>query len=333
MTQASEQAVNGPCLGDLLEIPVATLRPVDAAGFDLYLVNGAAAKPKLYRGRDYPIEQSDIERLGAAGIQTLYLSRSDRARYDRYLRSHLDELLADETIVPSVRYHTLLHCARSQVQEAVSTLNMDRAVDLSHDVGQHVVQLICTSDFLPGHLLRLARHDASTFSHLINVATYCVALAKQFGISGRKDLESLATGALLHDIGKRSIPTTILNKPGSLTSAEKRVVQRHPQIGFEELAFHRDLQWGQLMMVYQHHESVDGSGYPVHVTEREIHYQARLCAVVDVFDALTCDRPYRRRLQTRDALELLESQSGKKFDKEMVRCWNETARTSKKSAW
>ena len=98
-------------------------------------------------------------------------------------------------------------------------------------------------------------------------------------------------------------------------------MQEHPAVGFKELCRREDLTWGQLMMVYSHHERCDGRGYPVGLVRSEIHEYARLCAIADVYEAICRDRPYRRASRRRDALEYLDRQAGRGFDEEMMRCW------------
>ncbi len=166
----------------------------------------------------------------------------------------------------------------------------------------------------------LMMHDYYTFTHSANVATYCVTLAQKLGITDRADLARIAAGGLLHDIGKRQIPRRVLNAPQKLTAAERESMQRHPQIGFEELSSGSELTWSQLMMVYQHHERFDGRGYPVGILGEELDPWARICAVCDVFDALTSDRPYRPAITIAAACDFVERRSEKSFDPEIVRC-------------
>jgi HD-GYP domain-containing protein (c-di-GMP phosphodiesterase class II) len=134
-------------------------------------------------------------------------------------------------------------------------------------------------------------------------------------------LAELAAGALLHDIGKRHIPPHVLNKPGKLSDDEWELVREHPTSGFRELVARDDLTWPQLMMVYQHHERLDGSGYPAGIHGDEMHPWARYCAVVDVFDALTCQRPYRRAVPVPEVCDYLTKHAGVWFDAEAVACW------------
>ena len=135
--------------------------------------------------------------------------------------------------------------------------------------------------------------------------------------------------ALLHDVGKRSILPNLLQKPGALTDDERKAMQLHPTRGFEELCLRPDLTRGQLMMVYQHHERLDGSGYPVRAVAADIHWMAGICAVVDVFDALTGHRPYRRPASAEEALAHLSNRAGTEYDDEAVRCWASLVHESK----
>ena len=105
-------------------------------------------------------------------------------------------------------------------------------------------------------------------------------------------------------------------------------MQMHPLRGFVDLRTSCNVGFEQLLMVYQHHERIDGKGYPVRLVGDEIHPWARMLTVVDVFDALTSKRPYREAMRLSDALDFLERGAGTHFDKEMVQCWISAIRES-----
>ncbi len=134
-------------------------------------------------------------------------------------------------------------------------------------------------------LLRVMSHDYSLFTHAVNVATNCLLLAKQLGINDKQELLQIGQGALLHDIGMQWVPRQIIENRGSSRPRERRIVQEHPARGFKELCRRENLAWGQLMMVYHHHERCDGRGYPVGMVQTEIHEYARLCAIANVYEA------------------------------------------------
>jgi len=124
-------------------------------------------------------------------------------------------------------------------------------------------------------------------------------------------------GALLHDIGKMGIPDTILHKPEELTDEELQIMRKHPQLAYdmlEPIAYLRDA----LNIPYCHHEKWDGTGYPRGLAGTQIPLEARLFAIVDVWDAITTDRPYRKGWSRQKALNYIREQSGKYFDPKLV---------------
>jgi HD-GYP domain-containing protein (c-di-GMP phosphodiesterase class II) len=208
-----------------------------------------------------------------------------------------------------------------EIEHTIRLVDCSQFVSLSEKIGRDITSFIAANNVLPRELFRIARHDFNTFAHVTNVAGYCVVLAECLGISDRGELEQIATAAMLHDIGKRFIPASILTKPGRLAPAERDAIEMHPTRGYEELCERSDLSVGQLMMVYQHHERIDGGGYPVGVEGHDIHPWARMLAVVDVFDAMTGKRSYRNPASSRDALNYILRNSGTHFDREIAQCW------------
>lgn len=170
-------------------------------------------------------------------------------------------------------------------------------------------------------LFKVLIHDYYTYTHVTNVAVYCLVLAEALGIRSQKELSAIAVGALLHDVGKRMIPVSLLNKTGPLTPEERTLINEHPTAGFKELCRLEHLSREQLMMVYQHHERLDGKGYPCGITEEEILPWSRICCVADVYDAITSHRAYHRPMPVAEAAAYLVRHAGTTFDKDMVACW------------
>lgn len=135
--------------------------------------------------------------------------------------------------------------------------------------------------------------DQETTGHSFRVALYAVELARALGIQGEA-LKAIEWGALLHDVGKMVVPDDILRKGSPLTDDEWLIMKQHPSWGYEMLAEVRFLQSAALDLIYSHHEQWDGSGYPRGLAGEDIPLGARIFAVVDTYDAITSDRPYRR---------------------------------------
>ena len=194
-------------------------------------------------------------------------------------------------------YEVSLALANAQLyrkaQQAVTDLA--RAYDATLEGWSHVLEM----------------RDHATDEHTQRVTRLTVALAIRMGIP-ESELGHIRRGALLHDIGKMAIPDSILQKPDKLSEAEMEIMQTHPEKAYEILS-HIDYLIPALDIPYCHHEKWDGTGYPRKLKGKEIPLSARLFAVVDVFDALTSNRPYRKAWDKEKALAYIQEQSGKHF--------------------
>jgi putative nucleotidyltransferase with HDIG domain len=159
--------------------------------------------------------------------------------------------------------------------------------------------------------------DQVTHDHTRRVQDQTVRLARALGVDDEGEVQAINAAALLHDVGKLAIPEHILNKPGRLTRAEYEIMKRHAPIGAEILAV-IGFPYDVAPIVRHHHESWDGTGYPDGLAGDRIPIGSRILAVVDCFDALTSDRPYRPRLDDRDALQILSDRRGTMYDPEVV---------------
>jgi putative nucleotidyltransferase with HDIG domain len=309
---------------DYLPVRVASI-PADH-DFDqsLYLPNSTTGKFLLYRDAGAELKPSDLKRMVDAGITTVYLDAADYGRFQEKLRTSLDSIVSDERLPVAQRFGVVNEVVRGVLREAFRRGNVDRTVKQTSEMAEHVVDLVCRDDQVVSELNSVLHFDYSTFTHSANVAYYTVMLAHALGHTDRAVLRRIGTGALLHDIGKVRIPETILLKPGRLTPEERNVLRGHPAQGLISLREQDQLEFGQLMMVYQHHERIDGSGYPVRIAGSEIHEWARICAVADVFEALTSDRPYRRSLSSAAAFEVIEQGEGSGLEPEFLQCWKMT---------
>jgi putative two-component system response regulator len=163
--------------------------------------------------------------------------------------------------------------------------------------------------------------DEETEGHTQRVSELTVQLARAMGLPD-SDLTHIRRGGLLHDIGKMGIPDSILLKPGQLNDEEWKIMKKHPTFAFEMLSPITYL-GPALDIPYCHHEKWDGSGYPRGLKGEEIPLAARLFAIVDVWDALTNDRPYRKAWSKDKTIEYIKEQSGKHFEPVVVEAFLE----------
>lgn len=302
-----------------LPISVATLLPTEAVGLNLYQQEVDSDRLVLYRGEEYPLSMADLDRLRGRGIHRLYISTESRTVYQKYLRKIA--VASDSQSIPlSARVGALNEVVRDVLRSAFSTGDVGQTVTAATKLGVLAADILTRDEFAAGDLIRVLHHDYATFTHSANVAFFCGMLAAEMKHS-REEVERITTGGLLHDLGKLEIAEEILCKPGRLDEWEYRTIRTHPLMGFKKLAHRKDVCEGQLMMAYQHHERLDGKGYPVGCVAEDIHPWARICSVVDVFEALTSQRPYRSPMARSKALALQQRGSGTAFDPQVLACW------------
>lgn len=187
-------------------------------------------------------------------------------------------------------------------------------------VGRMEDQLVHLAEVNRGHarVIEALAHaidakDQVTHGHIRRVQRLCLEVAREFGVSEQAELRAIDAAALLHDVGKLAVPEHILNKPGKLTPAEFEEMKRHATAG-AEIVSQVEFPFPVVPIVRHHHESWDGTGYPDGLRGTDIPVGARILAVVDCFDALTSDRPYRPRLSDADAMSILRERRGSMYD-------------------
>ena len=169
--------------------------------------------------------------------------------------------------------------------------------------------------------------DRYTYGHCRKVSEYAISLAEDLNLSNRQKNVIWAAG-LLHDIGKISIPDSILNKPGPLTTTEWKPVKSHPEVGVEILKYVSELQ-DCLPLILHHHERYDGKGYPAGLIGKDIPIGARILAIADAYDAMTTPRPYRGSMSWEQALAELAANSGEQFDRELAERFSRIIKSAK----
>lgn len=203
---------------------------------------------------------------------------------------------------------------RSNIQGMMKT---ERAIRSFQKVFKDILYCL-TENRTAINLLATAKiHENYVYTHSVNVSIYACQLALENGLP-LKNIEEVGLGAMLHDIGKVYIPPEILNKPGKLTSEEYAQVMAHCELGFETLRKIHEIPLNVAHCALQHHERLDGLGYPRQLKEDEIHKYAKIISVSDVFDAVTSARPYRASMLPHKGLELLYTASGTQLDGKQI---------------
>lgn len=286
---------------------------------DVFLVSSPVEAPVLFfTGADESARRSAAEKVDSL-YNKLFIDVADADRYESFVSEHWQEIINSDKLPPVDRVGLFSEVVRHLLKSEFESGNAASILAASKELGAATCSVVADSEIAIPQLLNVLHHDYGTFTHSTNVSLFCVLLARELGIPDQ-DLQDIAVGGMVHDLGKLHIEPAILNKPGRLTDDEFRIVKRHPTIGYRELC-RQDLSFDQLMMVYQHHEKINGSGYPVGCEGDEIHLWARICTIVDVYEALTSNRPYRQPASRQAALTILNNGDGSEFDSEVLKCW------------
>jgi PAS domain S-box-containing protein len=208
----------------------------------------------------------------------------------------------------------ILNFLETIAQQAAIAMESTQNFERLQQTNQELLQAY--DDTLAGWINFLDLRDEKTEGHTMRVVDFTMSICKTMGFSPR-ELTEIHRGVLLHDIGKVGIPDSILNKPGPLTEEEMITMKKHPVYAYQMLypiAFLRP----SLDIPYCHHEKWDGTGYPRGLKGKEIPLSARIFAIVDVFDALTSDRPYRKAWEVDRTIDYLRDNSGSHFDPDIL---------------
>jgi len=196
--------------------------------------------------------------------------------------------------------------------ETIRTLKTIPIGEVNSLVSQAINPMLQSSGVI-NHLHMVRRQDDYTFHHSVNVAVIAGVLGKWLGLDDL-ELRHLTLAGLLHDVGKTQIPLHILNKPGKLSEDEMQIMKQHTALGFQIVKRIRGIPATVRYGVLQHHEKMDGSGYPLNFTSDKIHLFAKIISVADIYDAMTSDRVYHRKVSPFEVVEMMLKEMYNKLD-------------------
>ena len=283
-------------------IPISHLRPGYKLASDLVLSRNRIL---LRKGR--LLTDSFIKKISELGYQGLYI----------------DDELSEGLYVNDVVSAELKLTMKNELQALLDNTKLNRPsafrsrMQTINKLLQCTVEEILHSSQVMVNMIDLRTYDDYTYSHSLNVAILSIVIGITLGLN-KKMLHQLALGALLHDTGKMFIEKEILNKPSRLTPEEFEEIKKHSERGYAYLCDYMDIPDAARNTALQHHEQFNGKGYPQGLSGESIHLFGRIVGVVDVFDALTADRPYRKAMLPSDAIEYIMGGYNTMFDPSIV---------------
>ncbi len=268
----------------------------------------------LYAKAPYRWALDELGRLLNDGHRSFHHSIVDRGKVEAYKRLCAG-LKADLTLPPEQRIVSLTDAASELTRILFKYPLTAASLAQVESVAKNMVRCIEEDPSCVAALGNLSNHDQYTYYHSARVAAYSLALAIKMSLTDAAHLAMMATGALLHDVGKSKIDLALLHKAGALTKEEWDKIKQHPVFGDEVVA-------GSVLavmprsIILHHHERFDGSGYPHQLTERELLEEVKIVAFADVFDALTTNRPYQVSRTHFEALDLIRHKLLKNLHKD-----------------
>ena len=284
-------------------IPLEQAKPGDVIAKNVYDFNGT-----MLLSRGVVLQQKYIDKLASMGYLMVYIE---------------DEMLSDvqmeEVVSEDKRRKTVVAVRESfqKIEESKANERFDKETKKAKEAIDSIIDDLIDKKNVLISLIDLKSYDDYLYTHSVNVCILSGMIAMGMKLPMNK-VRCIMLGALFHDVGRIKIDKKIWNKAGRLTEEEMNLVKTHPEVGYEICTKYGILTAVEGMAVLQHHEKLDGSGYPDGRTEEEIHLFGKIVALADVYDALTTDRPFRKRLRVHEALEYINSMKGVFFYREAV---------------
>lgn len=279
--------------------------------FELFSEQGMSVSPLVKANECIP--ESDVfssERNSGTATQSrknILISINDKAAYKHFLETLASQKTGDDESTSRRRIAIVMENSKLVAKDLMENPRSGQVVNAAKETVKVLIDNVLDNRASFYGLMRINSYDYYTYVHSLNVCTLSIGLGVTLGLNNT-DLSELAIGGILHDVGKSKVPASLINKPGKLTDKEFSEVKNHVLRGHLILKDHRDLPERALFPLLQHHEKLNGKGYPNKLEGDEIHLFGRISSIVDIYDALTTIRAYKKAFRPFDALIFLGKQ-------------------------
>lgn len=286
-----------------------SLVPGSAVSFDVFIRGRGGARLAIRKGNAIDIDLRDkwIDEYTHPLIR-----KDDRGEYYAYMMRYTRAARDTKTKAAFVRENSKLI-----VESLSENPRSEKLVMQTRGAVTGLTRVVLDNPTTFYGLAKINERDYYTFTHSVNVATLSLALAMSDGMKDERELAELGLGAILHDLGKARLDGSLINKPGKYTASEYEKMKTHVNVGLGMLRGNSAVTERAKIPLRQHHEKMNGAGYPNGLERGEIDYLGRVTALIDIYDALTTERVYRKAFKPFEALRLIAQGSGD-YDNELV---------------
>ncbi len=273
--------------------------------FNIYTKKNDEERVSLVFEKEKNLYEKDVDIL--ISHRYLYVHESEKEFYDKYFRNYMSKKNGPRDM--GLFYKEVGYTVDKMFKDP------ERLASYSEvkDIVTNMVSTILDDDFLISSFISILSANYYTHTHSLNVSVYSICLGKHLGLV-ESEIQELGISALLHDLGKSKIKDEIINKNGSLTEYEFNEVKKHPLLGWLLAKRLGITNKNILSGIRNHHERMDGNGYPDQLKDKDIHIFAKIIGVCDVFDALTTKRVYKDAVSTFETLIMMKKDMSKHLD-------------------
>ncbi|ODS31483.1 MAG: hypothetical protein SCARUB_03386 [Candidatus Scalindua rubra] len=258
------------------------------------------------------------EELISRNVQRLYISTKDTDKYLKYQERNLKYIVEDKNKSSLEKSGALYQVAKNLTEDLLDSPRSGNHIERASTWINNIVSHVLKDEDTFSSLFEVTSHDYHTYTHSINMSVIGLLFGKYLSLKPH-ELDSLGTGMLLHDIGKVTIPSKVISKVGRLTEEEFTAIKKHPKAGLDLLEYRSNVDGLSLKIVIQHHENHDGTGYPYGIGGSDIHLFGHISRIIDVYDAMTSNRPYASAKRPFAALSEMKEKMSVCFNEELLR--------------
>lgn len=257
------------------------------------------------------LDEYVIESLLKIGVMSVYVQEGeeDPAEDEKNISAAAQAQIEQMRTEDKAKV-TLSASVRERVQQGIQFIyNNTESEDFANatdSISNDLLTAIESNNAMAIDISALKTSDEYTFKHSVDVATIAMIVAKKQGLN-QQEIKEIGITGLLHDVGKTKVPLEILNKPGRLDDSEFAIMKQHATYSYQIIKDRPEFSPAICLGVLQHHEKINGKGYPMGVTAEKISPYAKILAVADIYDALVTERPYKTAFSQRDAVEMIMS--------------------------